>query len=552
MEKVWLSHYPNGIKPTIDGQTFASLADFFTKMTKRYQHRKALSSMNTVLTYAEFAELSYGFAAYLQQRLQFQPGSRIAIMLPNCLQYPIAIFGSLLAGGIVVNVNPLYTASELKHQLTDCEADTIVVVENFAHVLAEVLPETTVRHIIVTGLGDLLSFPKSYLVNAVVRHIKRMVPAWDIQQAIRFSYVLARGKRLKFQPVALDATDVAFLQYTGGTTGVAKGAILTHGNMVANLEQASSWIAPFFGRENEIIVTALPLYHIFALLANLLTFMKLGAMNLLITNPRDLKQMIAAMRAVPFTAITGVNTLFNAMIHHPDFASLDFSRLRLALGGGMALQDTVAQEWQRITGAPLLGAYGLSETSPAVTISPLSMRAYNGSVGLPLASTEIDIRDEDGQSCGIDVAGELFVRGPQVMRGYWNRPDETKLVLDDQGWFATGDIAKLDDKGYVYIVDRKKDLILVSGFNVYPNEVEEVLVKHTDVLEAAVIGVSDEEGGEKVKAFIVPKGAHANEEDILQHCRQYLTRYKVPKVIVFRDELPKTNVGKILRRVLKP
>lgn len=552
MNKFWLSHYPQGVPTEIQTGLYKSLSDYFQAMCDKYATREAFRCMKSSMTYAEILEKSQSFASYLRCELKLKKGDRIAIMMPNLLQYPVAIFGAFFAGCVVVNINPLYTGSELKHQLNDAEVETIVIIENFAYVLESVLGDTPVKHVVVTSIGGLLGFPKSVVVNSVVRYIKRMVPKWQISQAVSMFDALKIGKSHPFEWVTTTGEDIAFLQYTGGTTGGAKGAILTHNNMLANIEQASTWISPLVTCENEIVVTALPLYHIFALLANLLTFLKFGALNILIPNPRDMKSMLCDLKGVPFTAITGVNTLFNALVHQKKFAQLDFSRLHVTLGGGMAVQESVAQEWQRITGAPLLEAYGLTETSPAAMINPIHLKAYNGSVGLPLASTEIMIRDEEGHAVACGEVGELHIRGPQVMRGYWKKPEETKLVLSDDGWLATGDIARQDEKGFIYIVDRKKDMICVSGFNVYPNEVEEVLVKHPDVLEAAVIGVNDKDSGELVKAFIVPKGGHVTEKEIIAHCRQSLTRYKVPKVIEFRDELPKSNVGKIVRRLLKP
>ena len=487
----------------------------------------------------------------LQGELGLGPGARVALMMPNCLQYPVAMFGVLRAGLTVVNVNPLYTARELEHQLKDAGCEAIVIVENFAHTLQDVLPSTPVRYVVTTGLGDLLGFPKSLLVNFVVRHVKKMVPAWSLPGSIAFREALAKGAAHPLRPVTLGHEDLAFLQYTGGTTGVAKGAMLTHGNIVANLQQAHAWIGPYVREGEELIVTALPLYHIFSLTANCLTFFKIGAKNLLITNPRDIPGFIAELAKVRFTAITGVNTLFNALLNHPDFEKLDFSSLRLALGGGMAVQQAVAERWKAVTGRPLAEAYGLTETSPAVCINPLDLPAFNHSIGLPISSTEISLRDDEGYEVPVGEPGELCVKGPQVMKGYYNRPEDTARVFTRDGYLRTGDVAVIAPDGYVRIVDRKKDMILVSGFNVYPNEVEDVVASHPGVLEVAALGVPDERSGEAVKIFVVRKDPTLTAEALIAHCRQGLTGYKVPHYVEFREELPKSNVGKILRRALR-
>jgi long-chain acyl-CoA synthetase len=472
-------------------------------------------------------------------------------MMPNILQYPTALFGVLRAGLTVVNCNPLYTPRELEYQLKDSGAEALVVLENFAHVAERVVDRTAVKHVITTALGDLLPFPKRHLVNWVVRHVKRMVPAWNIPHAKNFRTALSEGAALSFTPAEIQPGDIAFLQYTGGTTGVPKGAMLTHRNMVANLQQAHAWMATFFADGRETIVTALPLYHVFALTANCLVFLKIGARNVLITNPRDIPAFVKELGRERFSAMTGVNTLFNALLNHPDFAKIDFSNLRIALNGGMALQRSVAERWQRVTGRPLLEGYGLTETSPIVTISPLHLAEFNGSVGLPVPSCEVAIRDDDGRDVPIGESGELCVRGPQVMKGYWNKPDETAKVMMADGYLRTGDIARLDRDGFVYIVDRKKDMINVSGFKVFPNEVEDVVMLHPGVLEVGAIGVPDATSGEAVKIVIVRRDPNLTVDALIEHCRGHLASYKVPKQVEFRSDLPKTPIGKVLRRALR-
>lgn len=472
-------------------------------------------------------------------------------MMPNVLQYPVALFGALRGGYMVVNTNPLYTADELIHQMNDSGAEVIVVLANFAKTVEKALPHTMLKHIVVTQIGDLLPFVKRIIVNAVVKYIKKMVPAYHLPQAISFNEALSQGSGKTMQPVDLNHDDIAFLQYTGGTTGVAKGAMLTHGNMVANVLQAYTWISPMDVGEQDIIVTALPLYHIFSLTANCLTFLKAGAKNVLITNPRDIPHFIKEIKNIQFTAITGVNTLFNAMMHNPAFHEIDFSKSKLALSGGMSLQKAVALKWVELTKSRILEAYGLTETCPAVTINPMYMEDYNGSIGLPISSTEVSIRNDDGVELGFNQTGELCVRGPQVMAGYWQRPDETALVMTEDGFLRTGDMAQIDENGFVYLIDRKKDMIVVSGFNVYPNEVEQVIGMMPGVHEVGVIGVQHEESGERVKAIIVKRDPALTAEQVIEHCREHLTGYKIPKIVEFVDELPKTNVGKILRRALK-
>ena len=551
MDRVWLKSYPEGVPADIDAGEFSSLGDLFDKGVARFADRIAYTNMGTALSYARLDRLARDFAASLQSVFGLKPGARVALMMPNVLQYPVALFGALRAGCVVVNCNPLYTPRELEHQLRDSGAEAIVILENFAHVLEAVVERTAVRHVVTTRLGDLLDFPKGALVNFVVRHVRKMVPPWRIDNAMPFGEALRRGAAADFATPAVGHDDVAFLQYTGGTTGISKGAVLTHRNLLANVQQAHAWIAGSVAEGRETIVTALPLYHVFALTANCLTFFKLGATNVLITNPRDIPGFVKELGRHRFSAITGVNTLFNALLNHPDFAQLDFSALRITLGGGMAVQQSVADRWQAVTGCVLVEAYGLTETSPAVTINPLDIPAFNGSIGLPVPSTEVVIRDDQGFELPPGEAGELCVRGPQVMRGYWNRPEETAEVLGTDGFLRTGDVAAMDVAGFVRLVDRKKDMILVSGFNVYPNEVEAVVAMHVGVLEVAALGVPHPHSGESVKLYVVRKDPQLTAEAIIAHCREHLAGFKVPRDVEFRDELPKTNVGKILRRALR-
>lgn len=551
MDKPWIKSYPAGIRQEIDVDEYPSVTEVFNQAVKKFSELPAFCNMGTTLSYADMDRLTENFAAYLQSLPGMQKGDRVAVMMPNLLQNPIAIFAILRAGFTVVNTNPLYTARELRHQLKDSGTKVIIVVDNFCSVLQEVLPDTDIQQVITTQLGDMLKFPKSLIVNLVVKYVKKMVPAYSIDGSITFRQALDIGADRRFveQPTTHD--DLAFLQYTGGTTGLAKGAMLTNRNMVANMQQASEWISGKIIEREEIIITALPLYHIFSLTANCLTFMKAGALNYLITNPRDMPGFVKELSAVKFTAITGVNTLFNGLLNTAGFKDLDFSSLKLTLGGGMAVQQAVAERWRRVTGCPLLEAYGLTETSPAVCINPLDLLDYNGSIGLPVPSTEVSIRSEDGEFLALGERGELCVRGPQVMKGYWNKPEETAFVLDEKGWLKTGDVAVMDENGFFRIVDRKKDMILVSGFNVYPNEVESVIASCAGVLEVGVIGVEDGNSGEAVKAVIVKNDDSLTEQDVIAHCRKNLTNYKVPRHIEFRSELPKSNVGKILRRELR-
>ncbi|MFT5176259.1 MAG: long-chain acyl-CoA synthetase [Gammaproteobacteria bacterium] len=551
MDKPWLANYPAGVPEYVSTDQFASLAAMLEHSCKRFADKPAFSNMGLTLTFAQLEERSRAFAGYLQGELGLARGERIAIMMPNLMQYPIVLFGALRAGLTVVNTNPLYTERELEHQLNDSGATTIVIVENFAHVLADCIERTPIKNVVLTQMGDLLNFPKSLLVNFVVKHVKKLVPAYSLDSTTNIRDALLRGAALGFSPVELTHDDIAFLQYTGGTTGVSKGAMLTHGNVVANVQQSAAWLDPFIDEGVEIVVTALPLYHIFALTANCMTFMHYGGHNVLITNPRDMPGFVKEISPLGFTVITGVNTLFNGLLNTPGIEHVDFSRLKVSLGGGMAVQRAVAERWQATSGCALLEAYGLTETSPAVTINPLNLKEFNASIGLPLPSTQCCVRDDAGQILGLGEVGELCVRGPQVMKGYWQRPEETRKVLDDEGWLSTGDVAQIDAEGFVRIVDRKKDMILVSGFNVYPNEVEDVIASDPGVLEVGVIGLPDPNSGERVLAVVVKKDPGVTEESILAHCRENLTNYKRPRKVLFVTELPKSNVGKILRRELR-
>ena len=550
MEKIWLQSYPQGVPAEIDIDHIPSLVALFEDACRKFADQVAYISMGKEMTYAELEAETRDFAGWLQS-IGMQKGDRVALMMPNLLQYPVALFGTLRAGCVVVNCNPLYTPRELEHQLKDSGATTIVIVENFAHTLEQVIAHTQLRHVVVTPLGEMLGAVKGTLVNFVIRHVKKMVPAWKLPGSLSFKAALGAGRRHGWKAVPLAQDDIAFLQYTGGTTGISKGAMLTHANIAANVTQAYTWIKPVVHEGKEFIITALPLYHIFALTANCLTFLMIGARNLLIANPRDIPNFIKEWGKYPVTVVTGVNTLFNALLNHPDFAKLDFSTMKVTLGGGMAVQGTVADRWAKMTGTPLLQAYGLTETSPAVTINPLSMTEFNGSIGLPISSTEVSIRDDIGREVTLGQVGEICIRGPQVMTGYWNRPDETEHVMFPDGFLHTGDMGYVDQLGYVFLVDRKKDMILVSGFNVYPNEVEEVVAMHAGIAEVAAIGVADENSGEAVKIFVVRKDPSLTAAALIEHCRKHLTGYKIPKHVEFRADLPRTNVGKILRRALK-
>ena len=551
MEKLWLNSYEQGVNAEIDITQYSSISDVFRQSVEKFAHQPAFQNMGKTLTYAEVGKLAENFASYLQNVLKLPCGERVAIMLPNLLQYPIALFGILQAGLVAVNTNPLYTPRELEHQLKDSGATTIIVLENFANTLELVLPRTQIKHVIVASVGEMFGFFKGTLMNFVLRKIKKMVPEYRISGAIPFQTTLKEGAAHTFRPVTLTREDTALLQYTGGTTGVAKGAILSHGNICANMLQAKEWIKNQLREGKETVIAALPLYHIFALTVNLMIFTNAGSKIILITNPRDMKGFIGELKKERISVFIGVNTLFNGMVNQPDFAAVDFSNLRLTLGGGMATQKAVAEKWKNITGTPIVEAYGLTEASPGVCANPLNIPAYTGGIGLPIPSTEVELRDADGKEVGIGQPGELWVRGPQVMKGYWNRPEETAKTIDARGFLETGDIAVMDEKGWFKLVDRKKDLIVVSGFNVYPNEIEEVIAHNDKVMEVACIGVPNEKTGEALKVFVVKKDPSLTKEELIAFCRTELTGYKVPKDIEFRDELPKSNVGKILRRELR-
>jgi long-chain acyl-CoA synthetase len=551
MEKIWVSSYPDGVPPDVDlGEGPQTLIEAFTETCQKFSDRPAYTNLGTVLTYKDIQEKAQIFAAYLQQKFHVQKGTRVAIMMPNLLQYPIALFGILQAGGIVVNVNPLYTPVELAHQLNDAGAEVIIVLANFAHVLEKALSRTTIKHIIITEVGDPLPFLKRVIVNFVVKTMRKGVPYYNLPKAVSFREIFSH-QSLRLNNISFNSDDIAFLQYTGGTTGIAKGAILTHKNMLANMLQVKAWAKNSLRERGEIMVAALPLYHILSLTVNFLNFFICGGLSILITNPRDMKDFINTLKKHQFTIITGVNTLFNGLLNQPEFSKLDFSHLHISLGGGMAVQKPVAEKWQKVTGKPLSEGYGLTEASPVVTVNPLELDYFTGSIGLPLPSTEISIRDENDEEVKLGEVGELWVKGPQVMQGYWNNLSETQKTLTKDGWLKTGDLVTIDEKGYIKIVDRKKDMVLVSGFNVYPNEVEGVIAACAGVLEVGVVGVPEPIVGEIVKAVIVKKDPNLTEEDIIKCCRQSLTGYKIPKKIEFRDALPKNNVGKILRRELR-
>jgi len=551
VDRYWLKSYPPGVPADIDVGAYASIAGVLAETCERYSHRPAFENMGKVLSYADVDRLSAAFASYLLHELKLKKGDRVAIMLPNLLQYPIAIFGALRAGLVVVNTNPMYTARELKHQLNDSGTSAIVVLDAFAHVLQEALPETRIRHVIVTSVGDMLGFPKSAVVNFTARHIKKLVPDDALPVARRFNDALAIGARHKLPTVDIGPEDIAFLQYTGGTTGVAKGAMLVHRNLIANMQQVAAWYGTTVKLGEEVMITALPLYHIFALTCNCLVFMKFGGLNVLVTNPRDAAGFVRLLGSMRFTAITGVNTLFNGLLNTPGFDKLDFSSMRMSMAGGMAVQRAVAERWKKLTGVTLLEGFGMTESSPVATINPVNLAEYTGSIGLPAPSTEISIQDDDGKILPTGSVGEICIRGPQIMKGYWQRPEETAKVISPEGWLRTGDIGRMDEAGFSYIVDRKKDMILVSGFNVYPNEIEDVIATLPGVLEVAAVGVPDDRTGEAIKVVIVKKDPNLTAEDVKAHCRANLTGYKQPRIIEFRDSLPKTNVGKILRRELR-
>lgn len=551
-EHIWLSSYPAGVPAEIDADRYSSIADIFNQACHKYRDLAAFTCMGKTLTYGDLDEKTAAFASYLQVVLKLEKGDRVAVMMPNILQYPVAIFGILRAGFTVVNVNPLYTPRELEHQLHDSGAKAIVIVENFAITLEQVLSKTHITQVITTQVGDFLGFPKSLLVNYVVKHKKKAVPAWNISGSITFKSALSQGHLAAASYVApqVQSGDHAFLQYTGGTTGVSKGAVLTHRNLIANLEQLSAWMDDVLKERQEVVIQPLPLYHIFALSTSLV-YLKQGCESVLIANPRDLPGFIKELSSRRWTVLTGVNTLFNSLLHHPDFRKLDFTAVKLCLGGGMAVQRTVADQWQQLTGKPLVEAYGLTETSPGATANLVNLREYSGTIGLPLPSTVITIRDDNEVILGVGETGEICIKGPQVMKGYWLRPDETAKVITRDGAFKTGDIGIMDAKGFVKIVDRKKDMILVSGFNVYPNEIEDVVASCPGVLEVCAVAAADEKSGEIVRVVIVKKDPALTTAQVLDYCRANLTGYKVPKLVEFWDELPKTNVGKVLRRTVR-
>lgn len=550
LDRVWLTRYPADVPAEIDPGFYETLPALFEHSAARFAHLPAYIHLGEQLTFSDLERQSRAFAAYLQQGLRLQPGDRVALMMPNLLQYPIALLGILRAGMVAVNVNPLYTPPELRHQLTDSGAVAIVILANFAHTFEQVLMDTPIRHVLLTRVGDLLPPLKGALVNIAVKYLKGGVPAYRLPNAIPLRRALRRGADMPFVPPAITGGDLAFLQYTGGTTGLSKGAMLTHRNILANLAQTQAAYGPILRAGSELMVTMLPLYHIFALMINCLLFMAVGGCNLLITNPRDLPAAIKQMRRYRFTAITGVNTLFNALLHNQDFRRLDFSALHLSVGGGMALQKTVAENWQALTGDAIIEGYGLTECSPLVAGNPYDLRQFSGSSGLPVPSTDIRLVDEGGNDVAAGQWGELLIKGPQVMAGYWRQPQATAEVLKD-GWLSTGDIVTVDEQGFIRIVDRKKDMILVSGFNVFPNEIEDVVSRHPKVKEAAVIGVPNDDTGEAVKLYVVKKDPTLTGKDVLDHCRLFLTGYKVPKRVEFRTELPKSAVGKILRKQLR-
>jgi len=553
MEKVWLKSYPPGVPETLNVDTYSSLVEAFSEHCEQFSRRPAFNNFGVKMSYHELEKMTSYFAAFLQKKFKMKKSERFAIMLPNLLQFPVALLGALRIGLIIVNINPLYTARELAYQLKDSGATGIIVLENFAHELAKALPHTEVKHVIITKMGDCLGLIKGSLANFLVKRVKRMVPNWHIPDAVMFKDVIKQGRHLQLNEINIQRNDPAFLQYTGGTTGLAKGAVLTHRNVLANVAQSLAWVRSGLNLGHEVVLAPLPLYHIFSLTVCCFCFMALGSECLLITNPRDLKGLIKTVRKESPTIFVGLNTLFNGLLHHPNFSDADFTHLKIVIAGGMAMQKSVAEAWQKATGTVVIEGYGLTEASPVVSINPLEIKHYNGSIGLPLPETDVAIRDDQGNDLAIGKVGELCVKGPQVMKGYWHRSDETGLVFDGDGWLRTGDIAKMDERGFLFILDRKKDMIIVSGFNVYPNEVEDVIMSHPGVREVAVVGVPSTKSGETVKAFVVKKDKDEalSEKEIINYCREWLTGYKVPKQVEFRHHLPKSNVGKVMRRVLR-
>jgi long-chain acyl-CoA synthetase len=546
----WFQHYPPSVPREVNYEIYSSVVDLFDESVKKYGPAVAYECMGKTMSFSELDRLSNQFANYLSEELKLAKGTRVAIQMPNVLQYPVVMFGALKAGMVVVNTNPLYTPAEMKHQFNDSGAEVVVIVQNFAYHLEKIRNEISAKHIIVTELGDLLGGLKGTIVNLVVKHVKKMVPAFSLPGSVSFKTAIAKGKGYAFKPKKLTLEDPAYLQYTGGTTGVSKGAELTHGNIVANMEQISAWMKPRLREREEIVITALPLYHIFALTVNCLAMLKIGAHNVLITNPRDMKAFIGDLAKKKFSVITGVNTLFNGLLNQEAFKALDFSGLKIAVGGGMAVQKATAEKWKSITGVPLAEGYGLTETSPVASCNPIDGTERIGTIGLPLPNTEFMIADDEGNAVPIGERGEILIKGPQVMKGYWNRPEETAQVMLGE-WFKSGDIGVMDADGFVKIVDRKKEMILVSGFNVYPNEVENVIASCPGVLEVGVIGMPDSKSTERVIAYVVKKDDSVSAEKVITHCKESLTNYKVPKEVHFVDELPKSNVGKILRRKIK-
>lgn len=549
-DRPWIKGYEPHVAPEIN-ITENSLIDVIENSFNEFRHNPAFTCMGKTINFDKLDQYSRELAAYFQNTLGLKKGDRVAIMMPNILQYPVALFAIIRSGLVCVNVNPLYTARELEHQLTDSGAETIIIAANFAHTLAEVQDKVPVKNVIITELADLLGFPKSLILNFLIKHVKKMVPSYQIENSIDFMTALGEGSSLDYDRPDVQSEEIAFLQYTGGTTGVAKGAMLTHLNVLSNLHQARSWITSRMTKGKEVIITPLPMYHIFSLVANCFVYSSVGAHNILIPNPRDLKAFIKVLKSTPFTAMTGVNTLFNGLLNQEEFRNLDFSGLRVALGGGMAIQESVAKKWKEVTGQPLIQAYGLTETSPAATMVPFNAKEFDGSIGFPIPATDLSCRDDDGKEVPQGEPGEIWIKGPQVMKGYYNRPEETAKCLTKDGWLKTGDIAVMNENGSFTIVDRKKDMIIVSGFNVYPNEIEEVVSAHEGVLECAAVGVEDEKTGEAIKVFVVKKSPTLTKDDLISHCRESLTGYKVPKQFAFKDDLPKTNVGKILRRALR-
>ena len=549
-DRPWLSAYPQGVPAEIDADKYASITDVLLQSCEKFRHLPAFSSMDKTMTFDELDRQTRAFAAYLQSVIKLQKGDRVAIMMPNILQYPVAVFGILRAGLVVVNCNPLYTPRELEHQLKDSGAKAILIVENFAATLEKVIGKTDIKHVITTQVGDLLGFPKGLLTNYVIKHKKKMVPAWNLPGSVTFKAALSAGRSASYTPPSIVNTDLAFLQYTGGTTGVSKGAMLTHRNLVANMEQVAAWTAGDLHEGKEVIFQPLPLYHIFALNTSLV-YMKIGCESVLIANPRDLDGFVKALSSRRWSVLTGVNTLFNSLLNHPEFAKIDFSNMKLTVGGGMAVQRAVAERWKKVTGKPVVEAYGLTETSPAACANPVNLAEFNGCIGLPICSTMITIRDDDENIVASGLPGEICIDGPQVMLGYWQRPEETAKVMTKDGAFKSGDIGVMDDKGFFKIVDRKKDMILVSGFNVYPNEIEDVVALCPGVLEVCAVAAPDEKSGEVVRVVVVRKDPALTKEVVMAHCKANLTGYKLPRIIEFWSELPKTNVGKILRREVK-